>query len=119
MSGLGERLRPVLRGELTTRCKMCAGTGVSLRSALDCTPCDGSGIRPDLREQEDAAIERVVAALRDELLSEDAIERACRVYDAGWHDGKDHAPEGAATWDLMQAILAAVVAASGGEREPS
>jgi hypothetical protein len=58
---------------VTGRCGTCAGTGVSLRSNLDCTPCDATGLDPRFgSELARRAAEEVAPFIRAPLEAENA-----------------------------------------------
>lgn len=40
-------------------------------------------------------------------VGDEMIERACRVLDPEWVEGKDHTPEGEATWDQAEKVVRA------------
>lgn len=53
------------------RCKACGGTGVSIRSNLDCTACDAVGIPRNAVDHARREAGRAVAAALDALFNGD------------------------------------------------
>lgn len=76
-----KRVAEALAPYLSARCSMCAGTGADIRSNLDCSGCNATGIR---REFERFAREAASAAILAALADGPSLEE--RIGDQEWED---------------------------------